>query len=49
MWDVDTVAERIHVYRADQPTQPVVYQRGQTADAVPAQPGWRVSVDWIFG
>jgi Uma2 family endonuclease len=48
VWDVDTVAERINVYRADQPAQPVTFQRGQTAEAEPAVPEWRVSVDWIF-
>ncbi|MBY0525142.1 MAG: Uma2 family endonuclease [Gemmataceae bacterium] len=48
VWDVDTVNERIHVYRAPQPTQPVVYQRGETAEAEPVVPGWRVAVDWIF-
>jgi Uma2 family endonuclease len=48
VWDVDTLAERIHVYKAATPSQPVTYSRGQTADAEPAVPGWRVGVDWIF-
>jgi Uma2 family endonuclease len=48
VWDVDTVAECIRAYRADDPDHPVTYHRGQTADAEPAVPGWRVSVDWIF-
>jgi len=48
VWDVDTVAECIHVYRADNPDQPVTFRRGQMADAEPAVPGWRVEVDWIF-
>lgn len=49
VWDVDPVAECIHVYRASQPTQPVTYRRGQLAEADPAVPGWQVAVDWIFG
>ena len=48
VWDVDPVNERIHVYRASNPSQPVTYTRGQFADAEPAVPGWTVSVDWIF-
>ena len=48
VWDVDPLAEAIHVYKASAPTQPVTYRRGQTAEAEPAVPGWRVPVDWIF-
>ena len=48
VWDVDSVAECIHVYKASDPTQPTTYPRGQVADAEPAVPGWRVAVDWIF-
>jgi Uma2 family endonuclease len=48
VWDVDPVAECIHVYRADDPAQPMTYRRGQVAEADPAVPGWRVAVDWIF-
>jgi len=48
VWDVDPVVECIHVYRHTDPAQPVTYQRGQTADAEPAVPGWKVDVDWIF-
>jgi Uma2 family endonuclease len=49
VWDVDPLAECIHVYRSSDPNQPVTFHRGQTADAEPAVPGWRVSLDWIFG
>jgi Uma2 family endonuclease len=50
VWDVDPLAECIHVYKASNPTLPITtYQRGQTAEAEPAVPGWRVAVDWIFG
>ena len=48
VWDVDPVAERIAVYRANAPEQPAVYVRGQVAEAEPAVPGWRVPVDCIF-
>ena len=48
VWDVDTVAELIHVCRASDPEHPVTFRRGEMADAEPAVPGWRVSVDWIF-
>ena len=48
VWDVDTVAECIHVYRASDPDHSVTYRRGEMAQAEPAAPGWRVAVDWIF-
>ena len=48
VWEVDTVAECIHVYRAADPEHPVTYQRSETAEAEPAVLGWRVAVDWIF-
>jgi Uma2 family endonuclease len=48
VWDVDTLAECIHVYRAADPEHPVTFQRGDIAEAEPAVPGWRVAVDWIF-
>lgn len=48
VWDVDPVAECIHVYKSSDPGHPLTYARGQVADAEPAVPGWRVPVDWIF-
>ena len=48
VWDVDPIAECIHVYRAADPEHPVTFRRGDIADAEPAVPGWRVAVDWIF-
>jgi len=48
VWDVDPMAECIHVYRASDPTKPTTYRRGQMAEADPAVPGWQVAVDWIF-
>jgi Uma2 family endonuclease len=49
VWDVDPVAECIHVYKATAPNQPITFRRGEIADAEPAVPGWRVAADWIFG
>lgn len=49
VWDVDPVAECIHVYRASDPTRSNTYRKGDIAEAEPAVPGWRVAVDWIFG
>ena len=46
VWDVDPLAKTITVYRADAPTQPVVFGPGQVADADRA--GWRLAVADIF-
>src|SRR6266478_3558112 len=43
VWDVDPVAERIHKYLPSDPSRPVTFSRGQTADAEPAVPGWKVA------
>jgi len=48
VWDVDPIATCVNVYRADAPEQPVIFRRGQVADAEPAVPGWRMPVDRIF-
>ena len=48
VWDADTKAECIHVYRASDPLNPTSYHKGDFVDAEPAAPGWRVAVDWIF-
>jgi Uma2 family endonuclease len=48
VWDVDPRAECVRVYRADAPDQPATFHKGQTADAEPAVPGWRMAVDDIF-
>ncbi len=48
VWDVDPVAECIHKYKHTDPAHPEIFKRGQTADAEPAVPGWKVDVDWIF-
>jgi Uma2 family endonuclease len=49
VWDVDPIAETITTYRSDDPTHPLIFAKGQVADAEPAVPGWRVDVDWVFG
>lgn len=49
VWDVDPVAETVAVYRATSPLEPVIYRRGDTAEAEPAVPGWQMTVDEIFG
>lgn len=48
VWDVDTVAETIHVYRATDPDHPLTFHRGAIANAEPAAPGWQIAVDSIF-
>lgn len=49
VWDVDPVAERVLVYRADAPERAEGFVRGSEVDAEPAVPGWRLAVDRIFG
>jgi len=49
VWDVDPVAETVTCYRAADPLAPTVFRRGGMADAEPAVPGWRLSVDDLFG
>jgi Uma2 family endonuclease len=48
VWDVDPVGETVTAYRASDPRKPVVYRKGDTADAEPAVPGWRMSLNDIF-
>ncbi|MBI1188261.1 MAG: Uma2 family endonuclease [Alphaproteobacteria bacterium] len=48
VWDVDPRAESIRVYRPEAPDCPVIFIRGRTADAEPAVPGWRMTVDDVF-
>lgn len=48
VWDVDPMAKTVAVYRADEPTEPLVYGQGQVADAEPAVPGWGLAVDDVF-
>jgi Uma2 family endonuclease len=48
VWDVDPEAETVAGYRAADLAHPVVFRQGETADAEPAVPGWRMTVDDIF-
>lgn len=49
VWDVDPVAECIHVYRAADPFNPITtYHRGEIAEAAQAVPDWQMSVDDVF-
>jgi len=48
VWDVDPQTECIRVYRPEAPEHPVMYVRGQVADAEPAVPGWRMAVEDAF-
>ncbi len=48
VWDVDPVAETVTAYTAAAPLAPTVFRRGDTADAEPAVPGWRLPVDALF-
>ena len=48
VWDVDLLSEDVvRVRRAGQP-EVTIYRRGQVAEAEPAVPGWRMTVDELF-
>jgi Uma2 family endonuclease len=49
VWDVDLLSDDVvRVYRADAPEAPMVYRRGEMAEAEPAVPGWTFPVDELF-
>lgn len=48
VWDVDIAGAVIRKYHADAPDRPIVFSRGQEADAKPAVPGWRMAVDRVL-
>jgi Uma2 family endonuclease len=49
VWDVDVLRlEIVRVFRAADPGNPVIYQRGQLAEAEPAVPGWTMPVEDLF-
>jgi Uma2 family endonuclease len=48
VWDVDTLAEVVHVYRPEAPEAPTTFSRNQIADAEPAVPGWRLPLAQVF-
>jgi Uma2 family endonuclease len=50
VWDVDLLSpDVIKSYKASDPDNPVIFRRGDIADAEPAVPGWRMPVDELFG
>jgi Uma2 family endonuclease len=50
VWDVDLQSEDvIKSYKANDPERPMIFRRGDIADAEPAVPGWRMAVDALFG
>lgn len=48
VWDVNPRKQTISSYMTHDPNTPRVFKRGEIADAEPALPGWRVSVDDLF-
>ncbi len=49
VWDVALQSEEVvRVYRVQNPTQPAVFKRGETANAEPAAPGWTLNVNRLF-
>lgn len=46
VWDVDPIARIVRSYRSDGSV--AEFAAGTEADAEPAVPGWRVSVDWLM-
>jgi len=49
VWDVDTLQDQVvRAYRASDPEAPVVFHRGDGANAEPALPGWWLTVDDLF-
>ena len=49
VWDVDLLSEDvIKSYKASDPEHPVIFRRGERADAEPAVPGWRMAVNDLF-
>lgn len=49
VWDVDLLSgDTIKVYRASDPNHPTIYHRGESAEAEPAVPGWKMPVDSLF-
>jgi Uma2 family endonuclease len=49
VWDVDLLSEDVlKSYRASDPEHPVIFRCGETADAEPAVPGWRMPANNLF-
>lgn len=49
VWDVDLLSDEVvRKYAAENPRHPMVFRRGEPADAEPAVPGWTMPVDDLF-
>jgi len=49
VWDVDLLSDEvIKCYHRDNPDDPIVFCRGDIANAEPAVPGWTMPVDDLF-
>lgn len=49
VWDVDLLSpDVIKAYHAGDPDEPIIFRRGEVADAGEAVPGWRLPVDSLF-
>lgn len=49
VWDVNLLNDHVvRVYRASHPDNPILYRRGEVAEAEPSVPGWRMPVDDLF-
>ncbi|MCA1853889.1 MAG: Uma2 family endonuclease [Beggiatoa sp.] len=49
VWDVDVLRDQVvRVYRAGDPGHPMVYRRGEVAEAESAVPGWFMPVENLF-
>jgi len=49
VWDVDLLSpDVVKSYKASEPERPVIFRRGDIADAEPAVPGWRMAVDELY-
>jgi hypothetical protein len=47
--DADVLkSEIVKVYQASDSNKPIVYRRGEVAEAEPAVPGWTMPVDDLF-
>ena len=49
VWDVNLLCEDVvRMYRMDNPDNPTICQRGETAEARPAVPGWAMPANDLF-
>ena len=48
VWDVEPMTSSVRFFHSGSADQPLLFQRGQVADAEPAVPGWRLALDEIF-